>query len=51
MLKLKPRQNRVIELINDPSIDVIVLIGSVKTGKTYVAAHAMLSIAHAFPNS
>jgi hypothetical protein len=51
MLQLKPKQHKVIELINDPQIDVIVLIGSVETGKTYIAAHAMLSIAHTFPGS
>ncbi len=50
MLALKPKQQTVIELINDPSIDVIVLIGSVETGKTYIAAHAMVSIADTFPN-
>lgn len=51
MLQLKPKQHRVIELVNDPSIDVIVLIGSVETGKTYVAAHAMISIADTFPDT
>lgn len=51
MLELKPKQNQVIELINDSKIDVIVLIGSVETGKTFVAAHAMVSIADTFPNT
>lgn len=51
MLQLKPKQHQAIQLINNPQIDVIVLIGSVETGKTYVAAHAMLSIAHSFPNA
>lgn len=51
MLKLKAKQQKVIDLVNDPAIDVIVLIGTVETGKTYVAAHAMISIADAFPNS
>lgn len=51
MLSLKPKQNHVIELVNDPNIDIIVLIGSIETGKTYVAAHAMISIADTFPNT
>lgn len=51
MLQLKQKQHQVIQLVNDPTIDVIVLIGSVETGKTYIAAHAMISIAHTFPNT
>lgn len=51
MLTLKEKQHQVIEKLNDPSIDVIVLIGSVETGKTYVAAHAIVSLAYTFPNS
>jgi hypothetical protein len=51
MLQLKPKQHQLIQLINNPQIDVIVLIGSVETGKTFVAAHAMISIADHFPNT
>lgn len=51
MLALKPKQATVIDLVNDPTIDIIVLIGSVETGKTYIAAHAMLSIADTFADS
>lgn len=51
MLNLKTKQHQVIQLINDPAIDVIVLIGSVESGKTYIAAHAMLSIAYNFEKS
>lgn len=51
MLQLKPKQHQVIQLINDPEIDVIVLIGTIETGKTYVAAHAMISIADTFPDT
>jgi len=51
MLELKQKQNQVIRLINDPTVDIIVLIGSIETGKTYVAAHAMISIAESFPNT
>ena len=51
MLELKAKQSQVIALVNDPTIDVIVLIGSVETGKTYVAAHAMISIAYKFSNA
>lgn len=51
MLQLKPKQARIPELVNAPGIDVIVLIGTVETGKTYVAAHTMLSIAYSFPNT
>lgn len=51
MLELKPKQQKIIQAINNPDIDVIVLIGSVETGKTYAAAHAMVSIADTFPNS
>lgn len=50
MLSLKPKQHQVIQQVNNPEIDVIVLIGSIETGKTYVAAHAMISIAYTFPN-
>lgn len=51
MLELKPKQQQIIQLVNNPDIDVIVLIGSIETGKTYAAAHAIISIADTFPNS
>lgn len=51
MLQLKPKQQQVVQLIKNPQIDVIVLIGSVETGKTYIAAHAMVSIADVYPNT
>lgn len=51
MLSLNQKQATVIQAINDPSIDVIVLIGSIETGKTFVAAHGLLSIAETFPKT
>lgn len=51
MLELKPKQQEIINYVNDPEVDIIVLIGSIETGKTYAAAHAMVSIADTFPRS
>lgn len=51
MLKLKTKQQTVVDLINDPTIHTIVLIGSVGTGKTDVAAHIGISIAYQFPKT
>lgn len=51
MLTLKPKQQKVIELANDPSIHTIVLIGSVGTGKTDIVAHAVSSICYLFPKT
>lgn len=51
MLQLKPKQHQVIDAINNPSVHTIVLIGSVGTGKTDVAAHATISICHTFPKT
>jgi hypothetical protein len=51
MLFLKPKQQTVIDAANDPRISTIVLIGSVGTGKTDVAAHASISIAYSFPRT
>jgi len=51
MLKLKTKQQTVIEAINDPTIHTIVLIGSVGTGKTDVAAHASISICYQYPKT
>lgn len=50
-LQLKPKQAEVITALNDPVVDTIVLIGTVGTGKTDVAAHAVLSIADTFPKT
>lgn len=51
MLQLKPRQLLVVEAMNDPVVDTIVLIGAVGTGKTDIAAHIVLSIADSFPST
>lgn len=51
MLQLKPKQKQVVEAINNPEIHTIVLIGSVGTGKTDVAAHIGISIAYSFPKT
>lgn len=52
MLKLKPKQQKTIDLINtNPEIDEIVLIGSVGTGKTVIASHIVISICYQFPNT
>lgn len=51
MLQLSSKQNEVVEAINDPIVDTIVLIGPVGTGKTDVAAHIGLSIADQFPKT
>lgn len=51
MLQLKPKQQQVIDAVNNPSISTLVLIGSVGTGKTDIAAHASISIAYSFPKT
>lgn len=52
MLKLKSKQQVPIQILNNrPDIDEIVLIGSVGTGKTVVAAHMVASICYGFPNT
>ena len=51
MLKLKAKQQKVLESVNDPSIHTIVLIGSVGTGKTDIAAHVGISLAYNFPKT
>lgn len=48
MLKLKQKQQKVVDAVNDPAIHTVVLIGSVGTGKTDVAAFIGLSIAYDF---
>src|SRR5687768_1482693 len=51
MLRIKPKQQQVIDAANDPSIHTIVLIGAVGTGKTDIAAHLSISIAYQFPKT
>lgn len=51
MLYLKPKQKQVVELLNDPTIHTIVLLGSVGTGKTDIASHISISIAYQFPKT
>lgn len=51
ILKLKPKQQQVIDAVNDPTIHTIVLIGAVGTGKTDIAAHAVISIAYQYPRT
>lgn len=51
MLVLKPKQQRVVDAVNDPAIHTIVLIGSVGTGKTDIAAHVGISLAYNFPRT
>lgn len=48
MLKLKKKQKKVVDLANDKSVHTIILIGSVGTGKTDVAAHIGISICYQF---
>lgn len=47
-LQLKPKQQKVIDALNDPKVHTIVLIGAVGTGKTDVAAHVGISLAYTF---
>lgn len=51
MLTLKPKQQTVLEAVNDPSIHTVVLIGSVGTGKTDIAAHIGISLSYQFPKT
>lgn len=51
MFSLKPKQQYVLKLLDDPKIHTIVLIGPVGTGKTDIAAYMMWSIALEFPKS
>lgn len=48
MLQLKAKQARAVQAVNDPNIDTLVLLGSVGTGKTDVAAHIVISICWKF---
>jgi hypothetical protein len=51
MLALKPKQKLAVDAANNPDVDTIVLIGSVGTGKTVVAAHIVISICFNFANT
>lgn len=51
MLQLKVKQKLAVDAVNDPDIDTLVLFGTVGTGKTDVAAHIVISIAHKFPKT
>lgn len=51
MLQIKPKQQTVVQAANNPKISTIVLIGSVGTGKTDIAAHLTLSIAYQYPKT
>lgn len=51
MLTLKPKQQLVVDTINRGDVHTIVLIGSVGTGKTDIAAHISISIAYHFPKT
>src|SRR6478752_7503971 len=51
MLQLKPKQADAVRAVNDPLVDTLVLIGSVGTGKTDVAAHIVISICYQFPKT
>lgn len=51
MLKIKAKQQQVLDAVNDPTIHTIVLIGSIGTGKTDIAACASIAIAHRFPKT
>jgi len=45
MLQLKPKQIEAVQAVNDPTVDTLVLLGVVGSGKTDVAAHIDISIA------
>lgn len=51
MFNLGHKQQTVVDAVNDPSIHTIVLIGSVGTGKTEVAAHISISLCYQFPKT
>ena len=51
VLALKAKQHEVVKLLDDSTIHTIVLIGSVGTGKTDIAAHIVISIADQFPGT
>jgi len=51
MLQLKTKQAEAVEAVNDPEVDTLILLGTVGTGKTDVAAHIVISICWQFPNT
>lgn len=51
MLQLKPKQKQAVDAVNDPTVDTLILFGTVGTGKTDVAAHIVISICHTFPKT
>lgn len=51
MLQLKPKQIEAVQAVNDPTVDTLVLLGVVGSGKTDVAAHIDISIALQFPKT
>lgn len=50
-LQIKPKQQQVVDAVNDPRIHTIVLIGAVGTGKTDIAAAISIGIAYQFPKT
>lgn len=44
-LQLKPKHIEAVQAVNDPTVDTLVLLGVVGSGKTDVAAHIDLCIA------
>ena len=51
MLRLKQKQAEAVAAVNDPTVDTLVLIGAVGTGKTDVACHVVLCICYQFPKT
>ena len=51
MLQLKRKQAEAVASVNDQTVDELVLIGVVGSGKTDVAAHIVISICHKFPKT
>lgn len=50
-LELSQKQKAAVDAVNDPDVDTLVLLGTVGTGKTDVAAHIVISLCHQFPNT
>jgi len=50
-LQLKTKQKQAVDAVNDPVVDTLILLGTVGTGKTDVAAHIVISICKTFPNT
>jgi hypothetical protein len=51
VLYLKPKQLLAVDAVNDPVVDTLVLIGTVGSGKTDIAAHIVISLVDTFPKS